>query len=288
MRRPEDVKRSLEATVVPEELDLVVRRAIEKTEKAIGRERRRRWLGASAAAFAILAGSVNLSPDFAQSLERIPVVGSVVRVLSFRFDGVESENVHAEIEAPVIKGLEDEKLQQVLNEKYMEESRALYDSFMEEMGPIVEEGGHMGVDSGFVVETDTDRILSIGRYVVNTVGSSSTTFSYDTIDKEEGLLITLPSLFTGDTYVERISTYLKEEMRRRMAADEGQVYWIDQEMVEGFDTIDPQQSFFLTEEGKLVIVFDKYEVAPGYMGVQRFEIPTKVIEDLLVSDRYIK
>jgi hypothetical protein len=159
---------------------------------------------------------------------------------------------------------------------------------MEEMGPIVEEGGHMGVDSGFVVETDTDRILSIGRYVVNTVGSSSTTFSYDTIDKEEGLLLTLPSLFVDDTYVERISSYLEEEMADRMAADEGLVYWIDQEMVEGFDTIDPQQSFFLTEEGKLVIVFDKYEVAPGYMGVQRFEIPTKVIEDLLVSDRYIK
>lgn len=35
-------------------------------------------------------------------------------------------------------------------------------------------GGHLRVNSGFIVKTDNDRILSVGRYVVNTLGSSST------------------------------------------------------------------------------------------------------------------
>nr|MCX3330750.1 DUF3298 domain-containing protein [Bacillus pacificus] len=34
--------------------------------------------------------------------------------------------------------------------------------------------------------------------------------------------------------------------------------------------------------------FDEYEVAPGYMGVTEFKIPTKVISKLLVGDRYIQ
>ncbi len=288
MRRPEEVKRSLMDIEVPKNLDRLVRRTIAGTEAKMRRERRRRWMGASAAAFVLFLASVNIDRDFAQSLSEVPVLGTMVRVLSFRFDGLENEHVQASIETPVIEGLEDETLQQALNDKYMEESRALYASFMEEMGPIIEQGGHMGVDSGYVVETDTERILSIGRYVVNTVGSSSTTFRYDTIDKEEGLLLTLPSLFADDAYVERISSYLKEEMRTRVASDEGQIYWIDHDMQTGFEAIDPNQSFFLTAEGRLVIVFNKYEVAPGFMGVQRFEIPTSAIEDLLVSDRYIQ
>ncbi|MDU5177028.1 RsiV family protein, partial [Clostridium sp.] len=41
-------------------------------------------------------------------------------------------------------------------------------------------------------------------------------------------------------------------------------------------------------EGKLVISFDKYEVAPGYMGVVEFVIPTEILSDSLVSNEYIK
>jgi len=33
----------------------------------------------------------------------------------------------------------------------------------------------------------------------------------------------------------------------------------------------------------LVISFDKYEVGPGYMGIQEFEIPTEVIADIWLA-----
>lgn len=43
----------------------------------------------------------------------------------------------------------------------------------------------------------------------------------------------------------------------------------------------------LNASGKLVIVFDEYEVAPGYMGAVSFEIPTEILKDIL-KEGYLK
>ena len=52
--------------------------------------------------------------------------------------------------------------------------------------------------------------------------------------------------------------------------------------------ISPEQNFYITEQGKLVISFDVYEVAPGFMGLVTFEIPTELLQDVLMSNKYIK
>jgi len=153
-------------------------------------------------------------------------------------------------------------------------------------------GGYMGIDSGYIVKTDTEKLLSVGRYVVNTVGSSSTTMKYDTIDKENEVLITLPSLFADDSYVDAISSEIKKQMIEQNKADENKYYWVEgieeSDSMELFDKISNEQNFYISSDNKLVISFDKYEVAPGYMGIIEFEIPTDVISNILVSGEYIK
>ena len=42
----------------------------------------------------------------------------------------------------------------------------------------------------------------------------------------------------------------------------------------------------MNESGKLMIVFDEYEVAPGFMGIISFEIPTDIL-DGIVKDGYL-
>jgi hypothetical protein len=248
-----------------------------------------RKITAAAASFLLLLTlSVNVNQDFAMTLSEIPFLGQIVKVLSFKFDVLETENVHANIEAPVITGLENETLQAALNQKYYDENKALYENFKKEMAAIEEAGGHLGIDSGFEIKTDTERILSIGRYYVNTVGSSSTTFTYDTVDKIEGIMVTLPSLFVDESYIERISTFLIAYMKTDMIQNPNNFYWVTEEDFDPFKAISPDQNFYLTDKGKLVISFDKYTVAPGYMGVLEFEIPTDIISDLLVSDQYVK
>lgn len=291
MNKLDDLKKIYDSTKIPDELEFIVRQSIRRTKMKNGIQIGKKFAIASVASLIIFTGMVNINQSFAMAMSELPVIGAVVKVLSYRFDVIENDNVNADIEAPVISGLEDEVLENALNEKYYEESKALYDDFIEEMGEIIEMDGHLGVDSGYVVMTDTDKILSIGRYVVNTVGSSSTTVQYDTIDKEEGILITLPGLFKDDAYIKRLSDYIIETMKSEMANDDSKVYWVGDDQFSSFESIDSNQSFYITEEGKLVLSFDKYEIAPGYMGVITFEIPTEIISDLLVNstdEGYVK
>ncbi|MDH8677822.1 DUF3298 domain-containing protein [Fusibacter bizertensis] len=269
---------------IPDDLEMKIRRTfkVNRRKKSL-----QRVVATAAAVMLLLLGSANINESFAIAISEIPVLGNIVKVLNFRFETIDNENIHVNVETPVITGLDNEVLENSLNAKYYEENKALYDDFIANMGEVEAVGGHMGFDSGYEVKTDTDEILSIGRYYVNTVGSSSTTFSFDTIDKIEGIMITLPSLFKDQTYVETISKYLVEKMEADMKADSDKIYWVGEDDIEAFKQINEDQNFYITAEGKLIISFDKYEIAPGYMGTLEFEIPTEIISDLLVSDKYI-
>lgn len=245
-----------------------------------------------AAAAAVLIMTVNLSPAFASTLSKVPLVGGIIKVLSFREYNVNDDQYNANIKVPSIKGLENKTLENSLNEKYLAENKKLYEGFVADMESLKKNGGgNLGVESGYTVKTDTDRILSIGRYVVNTVGSSSTIMKYDTIDKKNEILITLPSLFKDDKYIDVISENIKEQMIEENRADKKKFYWVEgieqNGTVELYNKILSEQNFYINPEGKLVISFDKYEVAPGYMGIVEFIIPTEAISGLLVSKDYI-
>ncbi|NLU10492.1 MAG: DUF3298 and DUF4163 domain-containing protein [Tepidanaerobacter acetatoxydans] len=296
----EKLKKEYMDIPIPQELDFVVKKALKEsrsnstTMAAKGRLRKAAVVAASTAAcVAVLTIGVNMSPAFAKTLSKVPIVSSIVKVLTFREYTVDDGTFNANIKVPEISGLKDGKLQSSLNEKYLKENEKLYEQFIADMEDMKQNGGgHLGVDSGYVVKTDTDRILSIGRYVVNIVGSSSTTFKYDTIDKKNEVLITLPSLFKDDSYVDIISENIKEQMKSRHEADDSMIYWVegveDEGLVELFEKISKEQNFYINSDGKLVICFDKYDVAPGCMGIQEFVIPTEIISDILVSNEYIK
>lgn len=294
----EQLKKEYINTPIPKELDFVVEKAIK--ESGINNMKRKNNFkktviaaGSIAASIVILTAGLNTSPVLAQTLSKIPVVGGIVKVLTFREYIFNEDTFNADIKVPQIQGLENKELENSLNEKYLEENKKLYDKFMEEAKDLeANGGGHLGVDSGYVVKTDNDEILSIGRYTVNTVGSSSTVFKYDTIDKKNEVLITLPSLFKDNSYIEIISENIKKQMVENHKLDENKIYWvegIEMEMnTDLFEEISDTQNFYITEEGKLVISFDKYEVAPGYMGVLEFIIPTELMSDILMGSEYIR
>lgn len=293
-----DLKNEYLDIPIPEELDFVVKKAIKENRSLKPKERSsfKKTIIAAASALIIMATvtvGINTSPAFAETLSKVPIVGGIVKVLTFKEYTLNDETFNADIKIPEISGLKDEELQKALNEKYLEENEKLYQQFINDMEEMKKSGGgHLGVDSGYVIKTDNDRILSVGRYVVNTVASSSTTFKYDTIDKKNEVLITLPSLFKDDSYINIISENIKEQMIKRHKEDENMIYWVsgveDEDLIELFEKISKDQNFYINNDGKLVICFDKYEVAPGYMGVQEFIIPTEVISNVLVSNEYIK
>jgi hypothetical protein len=294
----QQLKKEYIETPIPKELDFLVNKALR--DSGIYNKKRKNIFkkGSIVAAsigisIAILTVGVNSSAVLATTLSKIPVVGSIVRVLTFREYTVNEDKYKANIRIPSIHGLENKDLESSLNEKYLSENKKLYGEFIADVENLKKDNdGHLGVDSGYVIKTDNDNMLSIGRYVVNTVGSSSTTFQYDTVDKKKEILITLPSLFKDISYVEIISENIKKQMTEQMKSDSDKIYWVagasKEKNMEIFDKITENQSFYINPQSKLIISFNKYEVAPGYMGVVEFIIPTEAIADILVGNEYIK
>jgi hypothetical protein len=94
--------------------------------------------------------------------------------------------------------------------------------------------------------------------------------------------------------VDVISNEIKKQMITQMEKNSDLTYWVknpnkkDDNPIDPFEKIKPDQNFYINKDNKLVISFDKYEVAPGYMGIVEFVIPTDVLKAALVSDEYLK
>jgi len=96
------------------------------------------------------------------------------------------------------------------------------------------------------------------------------------LDLLNGKNIVLSDLL-GSNYVEVANVQIIRQMKDRVIDHPEYVYWgiTDDGAVQGFDgftTVDENTKFYINSVGNPVIVFDKYEVGPGFMGEQEFEI----------------
>lgn len=229
--------------------------------------------------------SLNLSPVFASTVADLPGMSEMVKALTFGKYVVNDDGYQADIETPKIEGLLDKELQDKINKEFKDSANAVILAFEKDMKELKEqflgEKVNLGIDSGYTVRTDNESILAMDVYIVNTVGSSSTTHKFYTIDKKTKTLLTLPSLFKKDSdYITKLSEYIKAEMKRQNEQGEN-TYWVDDPTFGGFETINKNQNFYINNNGKIVICFDKYEVAPGSSGSPEFVIPDEVVKDIL-------
>ena len=149
--------------------------------------------------------------------------------------------------------------------------------------------GNEAVDSSYQVVTDNDRLFALRIDTSIVMGGSNQYTKIYNVDKEIGNTITLKDLFQEDSdYLNRISEEIKKQMKENMEKDSNLQYFLEED-VDGysFDGIKNDVNFYVNKDGKLTIVFDKYEVAPGYMGIVEFTIPTSVVSDI-VKDGYLK
>lgn len=93
------------------------------------------------------------------------------------------------------------------------------------------------------------------------------------IDLETGKELNLKDLL-GNDYKEIVDKeiYIKIEENSK---EPGNKYFTKEEG--GFTGIENKfQDFYINEEGKIVIVFEKYKIAPGSMGTQEFVIDKQI------------
>ena len=143
--------------------------------------------------------------------------------------------------------------------------------------------------SSYQVVTDKDKMFCLRIDTVIAMGGSQSYAKIFSVDKKSGKQITLKNLFKkGSGYIDRISDNIKEQMRAQMKENADVTYFVDDENNKfNFKSISNKTNFYVNEKGKLTLVFDKYEVAPGYMGMVEFSIPTGEIVDM-VTNGYLK
>ena len=76
--------------------------------------------------------------------------------------------------------------------------------------------------------------------------------------------------------MERCNKEVVRQIEERMASDGNQLFFGFEPngdgMAEGFTTVDETTQFYINENREVVLVFPKYSIAPGYMGIIEFNM----------------
>lgn len=272
----------------------------------------RRCMAAAAGfvlAFVILP---NTSGTVAYAMSKIPVLGNLVEVVTFRDYQYEDERNRADVEVPeltmvpqedeteqlVTKDLAGEALMEEESmqakeenlEKTMEEInaeiQAITEPFIEEFKANLEkEQGYQDIIVESEIVNTTKKYFTLKLICYMGSGSGTEWNYYYTIDLATGERLHLKDIFAeGVDYITPISENIISQMREKMAEDEMNMYWLDDEIEElNFKEIKEDQSFYIDADGNLVISFNEGDVAPMYMGVVEFTIPDEVTADIRIQ-----
>ncbi|MCR4843297.1 MAG: RsiV family protein [Eubacterium sp.] len=236
---------------------------------------------AAAAVLAIVFVSVpNLSVQAANAMEQIPIIGSIVKLVTIRNYTANDGQHSADITTEEIQ-TDDEKLESSV-EDVNSRIEAFSDQYIYEYEQQLKEDGYTDIKVDSEVINTSDDYFTLKLTCVETAADSAETSEYYTIDLESGDIVKLADLFAEDAdYVTPISESVKSQMRAQMKADENVIYFIDQDIEdEEFTGIDADEDFYVNEDGEVVICFDEGTVAPYYMGSVEFVIPDDVLSDI--------
>lgn len=264
-----------------ERMQSAIRRA--KMDKKRDRKKRllRNW-GIGVAAALVIAALPNTNENIAYAMGNLPVIGGLFRVITVREFTHNDGNYEANVKVPVIisedaeNPAEGEAIEQI-NKSVEEYTNELISQFEADM----EEEGHKGLDISYETVMDNDKWFTLKVTALEVQASSYQVQRFYHVDKMNGKVAELNDLFSeGADYISPISEEIKKQMKEQIDAETGFYFLENDEYVDGFKEIDPNQNFYLNEDGNIVIVFDEYEVAPGYMGNPEFIIPAEMVSSI--------
>ena len=251
----------------------------------------------------------NTSGNVAYAMSQIPMLGKLVEVVTFRDYQYEDERNTANVEVPELAAVEEELSKEtvitkgvageaLIEEDVVEQKKETLQKTMDEINeeiqtitePFIEEfKTNLENEEGYqdlIVESEvintTSEYFTL-KLICYTANASGTEWNYYyTIDLNTGERLTLKNIFKeGADYVTPISENIKTQMEEQMAADENVYYWLYDEMEEfNFKQIAENQSFYINENGEVVISFNEGDVAPMYMGVVEFVIEEDAINNI--------
>lgn len=259
-------------------------------------QRRRVWhRGITTAAAAVIICFVmgcNLNASVAYAMREIPILGDFARVVTFRTYENHIGDMEAKVNVPFVEDKNPTLSNAVdsLNKTVEEYIGQIVEQFEKDVKALGEDG-RMDLITDYEVVTNTDQWFSLRINTDMVMNGSTRNVKIYHIDKTTGKMAALKDLFRENSdFQSQLAKALLTEMERLEKEDPEMSFFIGEDVYLGKDvltSVPNDQSFYINEERKLVLVFDKYAVAPGAMGVVEVEIPTEAIADI-VKDGYLK
>lgn len=229
---------------------------------------------------------LNTNATFAEVARNVPVIREIAKVCTVSHYQEENENENLDVRVPKVTGLHNEKVEKEINEKISEKIELLLGDVTaeEKLIPIeIDEKGYTGSIYGktqvridYQIKYNQDDILSFILIKEEGLNSSSKEIYTYNINLKTGKDITLQDLL-GEGYEEKVNQEILRQISKMEQENSNQRFFHkeDEDYVgeDGyFHGISEAQSFYINQKENPVIVFDKYSIAPGYMGGPEFEI----------------
>lgn len=289
MSQLKDARERYEEIAIPEELSERVQEAVknfEKKNKTIKRHQRHTLLKKSAGVAAVIAISfttlLNTSTTFAKNIRDVPIIGAVAKVLTFRDYEKAGEDLKISVKIPSIEmisqdtnGLTDAINQEIyrLCQQYADESQQRAEeykqAFMDTGGTEEDWKAHnLEISVWYDISSQTEAYLSLAIMGTESWNSANNSVKYYNIDLNAQKIVSLEDLL-GKNYKE----IANESIQKQIPIKSQEIdipFWSPEEG--GFTGISDENRFYINEAGNPVIVFEKYEIAPGAAGAVEFEI----------------
>ncbi len=288
-----EIRQDYDAITLPKNLEERVKMGIQQAKGEAHKKFYQRpvfWTKFGTCAVAAMAAITlltNVNAPMAHAMEKIPVLSSFVKIVSFRTFESTDNDMNAKISVPEIEvkddaGKKNDKASKELNDHVKQYTDQIIEQYKADV-KATKGMGKEDIVTDYKVLTNNSRLFSLKIETSISAGSSDAFDKIYHLDKTTGNIITLKDLFQKDTdYLTIITTEIKEQMREQMAKNDQINYSIDDTDMpeENWKGIGEDADFYINEKGSLTFVFDKYEVAPGYMGTPEFAIPTETIKDI--------
>ena len=151
----------------------------------------------------------------------------------------------------------------------VERAREYKKAFMETGGTEEEWEAHdINIHVGYEIKAQTEAYLSFAVQGTENWSSAYSETKYYNIDLKDNKMVTLADVL-GHDYARIADESILRQMEN-MEEKEGIAFWSKSEG--GFTGVTDKTVFYMNEKENPVIVFDKYEIAPGAYGKLEFEI----------------
>ncbi|MBP6561419.1 MAG: DUF3298 domain-containing protein, partial [Enterocloster sp.] len=296
MRQIEDARKRYEEIPIPAELSGRVRAAIVRSEEKRKSQRQRIptvrirrkhriWgtcAGMAAALVLVFTTALNTNTAFAEMAAGLPVIGAAARILTFRSYERDEGDWKISVEIPSVEmiakdtnGLDSALNQEIYDlcsqyaDEAVERAREYKKAFMETGGTEEEWEAHdINIHVGYEIKAQTEAYLSFAVQGTENWSSAYSETKYYNIDLKDNKMVTLADVL-GHDYARIADESILRQMEN-MEEKEGIAFWSKSEG--GFTGVTDKTVFYMNEKENPVIVFDKYEIAPGAYGKLEFEI----------------